>query len=104
MTELLQPRPAGCTLTHDGLRTQRERVALVRAAVENVEHVPGSLRLVFGADVDAAVLRELVETERRCCSFLTIDYDDVERVIRVSSDDRPDVVAGFAAVFGGSDA
>ena len=101
MNDLLQVQPAGCTLTSDGMRTQGQRVARVRPAVQRVEHSEGSLRVAFAADVDVEVLRELVATERGCCSFLAVEYDERERVLTIASGDRPDVVAGFARVFGG---
>ncbi len=103
MSDLLQIKPAACTLTEEGMRSQGERFARVRPAVRRVEHKPGALRVVFANDVDAPALRELVETERGCCSFLTIGYDETQRLLEISSGDpaRWDVVAGFARVFGG---
>ena len=102
MSELLQVQPAGCTLTADGMRDQRERFARVRPAVRSVEQSPGSVRVAFAPHVDAVALRELMETERACCSFLAIEYDESERVLRIGAEDsrRWDVVAGFAGVFG----
>ena len=104
MTDLLQIQPAGCTLTPAGMRDQRARFERVRPAVRTVEQSPGSVRVAFAPDVDAVALRELMETERECCSFLTIDYDEREHVLRIASDDsrRWDVVAGFAGVFAGA--
>ena len=102
MSELLQLQPAGCTLTADGMRDQRDRLARVRPAVRSVEQSPGSVRVAFAPDVDAVALRELIETERTCCSFLAIAYDENERVLQIAAEDsrRWDVVAGFARVFG----
>ena len=92
-------QPAFCTLTPDELRAQRERYVRVKQSVERVESSPGAVRVTFTPGFDAEVARELVETERACCSFLELDIDD--RTLTISTRDREqwDVIQGFAKVF-----
>lgn len=92
--------PAGCTLTPSGLAAQTHRAAALRGAVERVEEAPGGFRVTFGPGVDRDALAELVATERSCCSFLQIDYDERRRVLSVASEDR-DAVAALGALFSG---
>jgi hypothetical protein len=94
-------KPAFCTLTDDGFAAQRGRFLRVKPAVRRVERAPGEVRVWFGSGLELEVARELVETERACCSFLTVDLDERERVLRIASDDQDQwpVVEGFAEVF-----
>ena len=92
-------QPAFCTLDLDGFRAQRERYRRVKQSVERVESSPGEVRVTFAPGFDAGVARELVETERTCCSFLDVQLDD--GILKISTHDRDhwDVVEGFAKVF-----
>ena len=94
-------QPAFCTLTPDEFRAQRERYLRVRPTVERVERGAGEARIAFAPGFDPRLVRELVETEQRCCPFFTIDVDEEARLVRIASDDpdRWDVIDGFAAVF-----
>jgi hypothetical protein len=78
-----------CTLSRDGRARQRERFEIVRPAVAGVDRRPTALTVRFGAQVDEGVLAELVATERECCAFLDIAYD--ERVLRIGSGDPHDL-------------
>ncbi len=86
MRELpLQPnKPAGCTLNADGLLAQLARADRIRSAIIERERDADELRLRFGAEVDSDALALLVETERACCSFFRIDYDDASRSLRIA--------------------
>jgi hypothetical protein len=92
---------AGCTLDTGGWERQRERVDRLREHVEGVEEDSRVLQIRFDHTVDRGLLDEFVATEGVCCGFLSLDYDDRERVLRITSGDaeRWDVVRGFAAVF-----
>ena len=88
---LLPEKPAACSLTADGLLAQLARADRVRPAVVEHERDAAELRLRFDAEVDAAALALLVETERACCSFFRIDYDEGSRRLRFAievEDDR----------------
>jgi hypothetical protein len=95
------PVIADCTLSDDGLEVQRSRASALRPAVERVERRPASLAVTFAAGVDRGVLDELIETERGCCSFLAIDYDEPARALRISIDDlrHTEVLDAFTAFF-----
>jgi hypothetical protein len=69
--------------------------------VLDVARVEDTLYVSFGAGIDAGVLRELIVTERACCSFLTIDYDEVDRRLSVAASDEQgrEVVSRFHAFF-----
>jgi hypothetical protein len=92
-------QPAFCTLTPDEFRAQRERYLRVKPSVQRVESSPGAVRVTFVPGFEAGIARELVETERTCCSFLDLDLDD--RTLTISTPDRErwDVLEGFAKVF-----
>ena len=77
--------PQGCTLSASGLAAQSERAAIVRGTVTGIERSSSGLHVRFGPDVPHEVIAELVETEQRCCSFLQIDYDEAERMLRVNA-------------------
>ncbi len=93
---------ADCTLSVDALRAQESRAASLRRAVESAAHGPGSLAATFGAGVDRAVLDELIEVERGCCTSLAIEYDEGARVLRIAVEDarHAEVVDAFGAFFG----
>jgi hypothetical protein len=93
--------PDGCTLSADGLAAQAGRAEAVRAAVLDVERTAGGVRIAFAPDVDRTVLAAVVATERECCSFLAIDYDEDAKTLDVRSDDPrgPGVLAELAAFF-----
>ena len=99
---LLTIAPNGCTLTPAGLDAQAARAATLRNAVRSVDRSAQELSVTFGADVDDSLVTELVETERGCCSFLTIDYDGGTRVLRIAARDPEGahVLDVFGAVFG----
>ena len=94
---------AGCTLDAGGWARQRERMLRLRSHVERVEERGDVLHVVFDAATDPALVDDFVATESVCCSFLSLGYDERERVLRITSDDEQswDVVHGFGAVFSG---
>jgi hypothetical protein len=92
---------ADCTLSVDGLAAQRSRASALRPSVERVERRPASLAVTFGAGVDRRLLDELIATERGCCSFMAIDYDEPARALRIGIDDlrHTDVLDAYTAFF-----
>ena len=92
---------AGCTLDAGGWQRQRNRIHRLREHVERVEEDGDVLEIRFDADVDRALVDDFIATEGVCCGFLSLGYDDRQRVLRITSDDalRLDVVRGFAEVF-----
>jgi hypothetical protein len=96
------PVVEGCGLTSEGLEQQLNRAQLLRASVVGVEQSPGAIRVSFAADADTALLAELVERERSCCPFLTIELEGMPRILRIASDDpaRADDLRAFARLFG----
>jgi hypothetical protein len=95
------PVIADCTLSVDGLTVQRSRASALRPAVERLERRPASLAVTFGPGIDRRLLDELIATERGCCSFLAIDYDEPGRALRIGIDDlrHTDVLDAFTAFF-----
>jgi hypothetical protein len=92
--------PDGCSLTPTGLADQWARAAFVRPAVRRVDRTRGRLSVQFEAEVDRVVLAELIATERTCCSFLSIGYDESARVLHVEADHaNGDVLDLFASLF-----
>ena len=92
---------ADCTLTPVGLDAQRARAGLLRAAVLGVERTPKSLALSFAKDVDRRLVGELIETERCCCAFLDVGYDERARRLHIGidRDSDTDVLDMFSALF-----
>jgi hypothetical protein len=92
---------AGCTLDAGGWEQQRERILRLQEHVDSVEDDGHVLRICFDDGVDNGLVDEFVATEGVCCGFLSLGYDDRDRVLRITSGDRQrwDVVRGFAAVF-----
>ena len=45
------------------------------------------MSVAFAPGVDDDLVREVVATERECCSFLDLEYVAGDRVLRVGSDD-----------------
>jgi hypothetical protein len=94
-------RDLGCTLGERELAAQRERGRALAAHVIEVDRREDVLTVRFDADVDGALLRETIETERSCCSFLRIEHDPVARrveIVAVREADRS-ALAELAALF-----
>ena len=89
----------GCTLDQRGRDGQRRRLDVLRPSVRHVDREPGELRVSFDPDVDEGAVHELLAVERGCCSFLALDYDASEHLLRISSADRGDAVDRFAHLF-----
>jgi hypothetical protein len=79
--------PDGCTLSLDELADQQGRAARLLPSVATLTRSEDELRVSFGLDVDSRLVEEMVATERGCCSFLEIDYDDSERLLRIGAND-----------------
>ena len=93
--------PAGCSLSPDGLVAQADRAEGFRPAVRSVERSGDGLRIEFAPEVDRDAVGALVATERECCSFLAIDYDESARTLDIRSEDArgPEVLARLAGFF-----
>ena len=91
--------PDGCTLSSQALSEQLGRAARLAPAVVDVARSPTRLRVAFAPGVDDALVDELISTERTCCSFLDLDYQD--RVLQIESSDPrgPEVMDRLAAYF-----
>jgi hypothetical protein len=74
----------GCTLTPEGARLQARRYEGVAPSVTGVERSPQAVRISFDAQVDRALLDELIEVERECCLFFRLDFDEHERALTVA--------------------
>ena len=79
--------PDGCTFSLDELADQQGRAARLLPSVATLTRSEDELRVSFGLDVDSRLVEEMVATERGCCSFLEIDYDDSERLLRIGAND-----------------
>jgi hypothetical protein len=64
-----------CTLDTKGAKTQAARYAEAARHVTKLEREPNTLVAALDAQVDQDVMRDLLETERACCSFFEITYD-----------------------------
>jgi hypothetical protein len=94
--------PDGCTLSVDGLAEQGGRAARLLPSVTAVKQSEDELRVSFETGVDRALVEEVVETERGCCSFLEIEYDGTARTLRFGAHDAQgrEVVRQLGDVFG----
>ena len=91
--------PTACGLTPTGLDAQRARAEAVRGAVREVRRTGDELVVSFGPTVDEAVVRELVEVERGCCSFLSIGYEGRELRVGASDAAGREVLDLFTTIF-----
>jgi len=94
--------PDGCTLSSDGLADQAGRAARLLPSVAGLTRTEAELRVSFAEGVDRALVDEVVATEQGCCSFLEIEFDGAERVLRIGAHDAQgrEIVRQMAAFFG----
>ena len=94
--------PDGCELSPDGLADQAGRAARLLPSVVKVRRSEDELRVTFGPGVDRALVDEVVATEQQCCSFLEIEYDEAERLLRIGAQDAEgrEIVGQMAEFFG----
>jgi hypothetical protein len=92
--------PDGCTLSPEALAEQFSRAGRLAPAVVDVARSATGIRVAFASGVDAALVEELIATERTCCSFLELEYDG--RVLEIESSDPrgPEVIDRLATYFG----
>lgn len=69
-------RPPSCTLDAHGLRTQRERYRHAAIGAVLLERSPRRLSVELSAALDSIELEELIVTERGCCPFFEIDWNE----------------------------
>lgn len=64
-----------CALTPDDLRqTQAAWAKLLRLSLLSRDEIPGGVRLVVHPG-SADALRQLIDVERECCSWITFELD-----------------------------
>jgi hypothetical protein len=99
-------KPVACSLEANALATRLDEIAAVgRDALVAREGTGGSHLLRFRADGDtAARLERIVDAERECCSFLTMEVrrvgDELELTIVAPAEGEGTaeaLAAGFAA-------
>jgi hypothetical protein len=73
-----------CSLTKAGLEAQRGRYARLAPHVISRTRRPGAIEVHFGEGVDRGVLEEAVATERECCPFFEIAFDEGVRRLSVA--------------------
>jgi hypothetical protein len=64
-----------CTLDAAGVKEQARRYAEVAPHVGSITRTDHSLIAAVDAEVDQDLLNELIDAERACCQFFTIEYD-----------------------------
>ena len=74
-----------CALDIAGAREQAGRYAEVGRHATIVTRTPRTLIATVDADVDDALMQELIATERACCSFFEITWDGTRLTFAVSS-------------------
>ncbi|MBA3347510.1 MAG: hypothetical protein H0T13_03015 [Actinobacteria bacterium] len=94
--------PQGCTLSPSELAEQAGRAERLRPSISDVRRSEDELHVSFEPDVDRALVEELVATEQVCCSFVEIDYDGAERLLRIGASDGQgrEIVRRLAEFFG----
>jgi hypothetical protein len=73
-----------CSLDDAERLSQRERYRLVGAGAELVERSARRLVIALAGDVDRGVVEELVDVERACCPFFTLEFEESARRLAVS--------------------
>jgi hypothetical protein len=93
--------PAGCSLSPEALAEQRGRARRLVSHVVRVTGRADELHVTFADDIDRDVLEDLIATERSCCSFLSIDYDERKHLLSIGASDAEgrEVVGRFHAFF-----
>ncbi len=64
-----------CALDAEGARQQGARYAEVARHVKSITRTDHSLVAAVDVEVTQELMTELIQTERACCAFFTIDYD-----------------------------
>jgi hypothetical protein len=93
---------ASCSLNRAGLEAQRRRYARLAAHVRDRSLGGGTLVVDFAPDVDRAALEEALATERECCPFFRIRFDERSRrlTMGVADAEQEPALAAIAAVLG----
>jgi hypothetical protein len=87
-----------CALEPTELAEQLERYRELGRHTVRLQHQPRRLVAQFSDDLPAGLLEQTLEIERACCSFLSIDYDEPNRRLTVTTDAK-DHDATLAALF-----
>jgi hypothetical protein len=74
-----------CSLTKAGLESQRSRYARLAPHVRGRALVGSSLTVDFAEGFDRVTLDAAVATERECCPFFEIRFDEDRRRLTVAA-------------------
>ncbi|MBV9336752.1 MAG: hypothetical protein JO243_12775 [Solirubrobacterales bacterium] len=80
---------AECGLDLPGPAAQQERYGRLADSVTGMERRPGRLRVLFGTDVDPALVEATLAVERRCCAFFRLEFDARTRRLEIGVE-RPE--------------
>ena len=65
-----------CALDETSLQAQVARYRRAGRGARPLERTPRRLRVELAADIDSALVREIVAVERECCPFFTIGWEE----------------------------
>lgn len=74
-----------CALDADGRRSQKARYAALARSVTRVRREPEGVFVEFGAQVEVAVVEEVIAVERECCPSLRFEFDASARQLTVTA-------------------
>jgi hypothetical protein len=79
--------PMNCRLDEAGLQTQLARYGELSRHVDGVRRWPGLLEVDFRPGVDVELLAEAIATERECCPFFELSYDEAGGQLSITVED-----------------
>jgi hypothetical protein len=90
-----------CSLTEAGLEYQRSRYARLAPHVRDRALVDNSFTVQFAEGFDRATLDDAVATERECCPFFEIRFDEDRRrlTVTVREPEHEPALEAIAAAF-----
>jgi hypothetical protein len=82
--EPLPTFPTSCALDEPGALQQAGRYRDIGAGAAVLKRDPGLLVVELDGAIDAALVEETIEIERKCCPFFAIDYARTARRLSFS--------------------
>jgi hypothetical protein len=79
---------SSCTLDEEGVKAQQGRHQRLAPSVINLERPPDSVRFTFAEDFDRHALEEMVRVEEECCPFFRFSFEEGERQLTVTVQER----------------